>query len=199
VTVCIAAIADGPMIFCAADRMITVGDIQYEPNAPKIYEISNSIYLMPSGSFELQSEMIRALQMQAREWIDENPGSWPSVEDFADRYNSLFSRKRYQKWEAQTLRREGYTAADVAHLAPDIQNRLLASLSDDLLGDVWAILFGMEPVPGYPDTMTAHLWVAHNDDKWDCTLIGFAAIGIGARHAETQISHGRAFSKHAPD
>ena len=48
VTVCIAARCKEGMIFCAADRMVTTGDLELEQATPKIIQLTTSICLMMS-------------------------------------------------------------------------------------------------------------------------------------------------------
>jgi hypothetical protein len=56
-TVCIAARAER-IVIGATDRMLTAGDVQFEPSAgSKIILLSSSIFMMTAGDAALQAEI----------------------------------------------------------------------------------------------------------------------------------------------
>lgn len=71
VTVCIAALCRwnyssgdkpddwGVVAITASDRMITFGDVQYEPNQTKVANFSRNVMLLISGDYALHSEAIK--------------------------------------------------------------------------------------------------------------------------------------------
>jgi hypothetical protein len=65
-TVCIAAICEGGIVLGACDKMMTAGDVEFEPQAPtgrsmKVFPITNSIAVMTAGDSGLQSEIVQGL------------------------------------------------------------------------------------------------------------------------------------------
>ena len=56
-TVCIAAIA-GKTVIGASDRLVTAGDVQFEPSRPKIRALTNSVVVMTAGDAWLQAEVL---------------------------------------------------------------------------------------------------------------------------------------------
>ena len=76
VTVCIAARSTGGMIFRASDRMLTSGDIQFEPPSQKVLYLTSAIMAMTSGDAAFQSEILQGVRTDmaellkgATEWI----------------------------------------------------------------------------------------------------------------------------------
>jgi len=53
-TVCIAAVCEGNILIGASDRMLTSGDIQFQPPTTKIYTFTTSINVMTSGDAGFQ-------------------------------------------------------------------------------------------------------------------------------------------------
>lgn len=61
-TVCVAAICDSKTILGASDRMLTAGNVQFQPPSSKIYPITASIAIMVAGDMSLQAEIVSDLQ-----------------------------------------------------------------------------------------------------------------------------------------
>src|SRR6267378_5337329 len=110
VTVCIAAICERNIILGAADRMITSGDIEFEPSdkAPvppvfKIEFIMNSITAMTAGDSGFQSEAM--LYVRAAIWaqIHASPTVWPTVRDAVGHYIDFYNQKKLREAEAKFL------------------------------------------------------------------------------------------------
>ncbi len=187
-TVCIAAMSDGPYIFCVADRMLTVGDAQYE-GACKISQLSNSIVIMPSGDFGVHSILIPKLREQMREWFIANPGVWPSVADFADRYAMLYREyRREQAYRAVLyplgIERNGLPSSGFSE---SVINNILNKYIQHRTPSIEAIFAGM-------DLGGSHILTVFNDEVQSHDLYGYATIGEGGRHAQTQFM----MAKHSP-
>src|SRR6185437_12932896 len=86
VTVCVAAISDSSTIIGASDRMITAGDVEFEPPQAKIYPLTSSIAAMIAGDASLQIELLYAVNEKVRLAIEANPRTWLSVKEVADWY-----------------------------------------------------------------------------------------------------------------
>jgi hypothetical protein len=88
VTVCIAALCRwnyrsasepedwGFVAIAASDRMITSGDVQYEPNQTKVAQMTQRTMLLIAGDYSLHSEAIRATQRQLESNRDASPVMW---------------------------------------------------------------------------------------------------------------------------
>src|SRR5277367_6736484 len=89
VTVCIAAICQGSVVFGASDRMLTSGDgeIEFEPAFPKSFSLTNSIVAMTAGDSALQAEMLQDLAPFINERINAEPTVWLKVKDVAELYS----------------------------------------------------------------------------------------------------------------
>lgn len=69
-TVCVAAMCDTNVIIGASDRMLTAGDIQFEPQQPKIIPLSNSVVVMIAGDSSLQAQIMQKIINDVRERIE---------------------------------------------------------------------------------------------------------------------------------
>jgi hypothetical protein len=61
VTVCVAAMCAENILIGASDRMLTAGDVEFEPDTAKIYSLSNSAVAMIAGEASLQIEILQSL------------------------------------------------------------------------------------------------------------------------------------------
>lgn len=86
VTVCIAAIGEQNNLFLASDRMVTTGDIEFEPQQPKIYQLSTSIAVMTAGDIALQTEILQGVYAKVRARIETEPKNWWNLADVTDLY-----------------------------------------------------------------------------------------------------------------
>jgi hypothetical protein len=79
-TVCVATISESRNIIGISDRMITYGDIQFEPNTSKIVPITKSIIAMTAGDLAFQTEILNNVTKII------NNSDTQSVEDVANIY-----------------------------------------------------------------------------------------------------------------
>jgi hypothetical protein len=64
VTVCIAARSENTIVG-ASDRMLTAGDIQFEPSAgTKIFGLSQSLFMMTAGDSAVQAEITQMVHAE---------------------------------------------------------------------------------------------------------------------------------------
>ena len=89
-TVCVAAICNNENIVGAADRMLTAGDVEFEPPQTKVLAVTSSIALMIAGDASLQIEIIHVLQARVAEQIRSTPDEWIKVRTVADCYYRYF-------------------------------------------------------------------------------------------------------------
>ena len=78
-TVCIAARA-GPNLIGASDRMLTSGDIQFEPpHTSKLINPTNSLALMQAGDAALNTEILVELNQFVIDRVKTDPDTWVRV------------------------------------------------------------------------------------------------------------------------
>ena len=89
-TVCIAAkCMDGtnPFIFCLSDRMVTAGDIQFQPPAPKVIAVTSSIVVMTSDEdAALHAEILQDIAFDIHARVSKAPDQWLDVEIVGELY-----------------------------------------------------------------------------------------------------------------
>jgi hypothetical protein len=120
VTVCIAAICEGTTILGASDRMLTAGDVEFEPDLDsltihqqftpeqklahnsnaKIFAVTNYIATMLAGDSGLQTEIMTQVYAITSKRIFEKRDAYWSVEEvcrlYVDAYNSIKVRQIQQ-------------------------------------------------------------------------------------------------------
>lgn len=186
-TVCVATITARARIIGASDRMITSGDIEFEPLSAKVFPLTNAIYSMWAGDASLQAELLSALRVTVSERVESDPETWLSVREVADLYKAAYQL---------TLR----TRAAEAILAPlglDLscfnEGRLSAAMARELASAIisFTLPTTVETIICGVDDRGPHIWRMLNGDGWCEDFVGFAAIGAGARHANSQLMMAR--------
>jgi 20S proteasome alpha/beta subunit len=178
-----------PMIVGASDRMITAGDTEFEPESAKIYHLTNSIAMLIAGETAAQTDIrYRAmLQIGLRLAAD---ASWMRVEEAAH----IVSRATvgYHRDFAQrtVLEPMGLTfdtfIARQSQFQPSVLSEMMRRISD-ARPSIQTVVTGV-------DESGAHTYTIYADGQWVCgDTAGFACIGSGARHAESQFM----FAKHS--
>ena len=207
-TVCIAAICqEKATILGACDRMMTAGDIEFEPdldslNKPsdspliyntnaKIFQLTTSIVAMTAGDSGLQAEVIASTRAKVSERISAEPQKWLDVKDAVDFYLESYNKakaKRVHDFVFAPLGLDANTFLSRQHelnanFILDVTKRLQRFESDfqDMHG-ADTIITGIDTTP-HIYRITKSL---NGNDATCCDSIGFAAIGSGARHAESQ-------------
>jgi 20S proteasome alpha/beta subunit len=191
VTVCIAAIGQAN-VFAASDRMVTSGDIEFEPEQPKIWQLTTAIAIMTAGDISIQTEIFSSVSAEVRRRIGLEPDNWWSLADVADLYAQAYFKVRLRFAEQAILiplgmNHETYLARN-QQLATDLNSRVAEDLVNFRLPPVEAIITGL-------DANGPHIFVVKNGEIACYDKIGFAAIGIGSGHAESQFM----FQRHTRD
>ena len=205
VAVCIAAIAGKNTLIGVSDRMLTAGngDIEFEPEQGKFWPLSPSIVALIAGDSTVQGELLKQTHKQVKDWIFSDPNSWVNVNDAASLYCQKF----------RELRRERAEAAVLCPLGLDIQSFLAnqSTMERELVGQIanrlieWdfpevleTIFMGIDtdgPVSDKGEKLTyPQIYVTYYDKLLCLNTVGFAAIGIGKAHADSQFT----FTGHWP-
>jgi hypothetical protein len=197
VTVCIAALSSwnyakpgdpedwGLVAITASDRMITFGDVQYEPEQMKFASMATHTMLLISGDYSLHSEAIKTTQHALQSRPDATPG------DIALMYGRAMQAIKQRHAEDIFLAPLGLNtdllAAQQNELSPSTVDRLLAQMQQYEGEVVEALIVGIEKKVG---TETGGGTIYHVDSRGSVTCaddVGFAAIGSGAWHANSQL------------
>ena len=172
------------MIFGASDRMITAGDIQFQPPQTKLYNLTTSIVVMSAGDVALQGDIIYGVRAIINDRIEREPANWWNVSDVAElyrkSYNQVCSRLREQQFLAPlSLDSETFVARQ-RELDPQLVEKLATELINFESPPVETIITGI-------DNTGPHIYVASGGNITCQDAVGFAAIGAGYWHADSQL------------
>jgi 20S proteasome alpha/beta subunit len=161
-----------------SDRMITAGDVQYEPNQQKVAFISPRVLLMIAGDTAIHSQALRDL----RTHVTENTSAY----EVATVYGRMIQALKHREAESLILAPLGLNSdtflAQQREMSDGYANSIKLQLQEYRGADVEALVVGSSssgPVQLY--YVDERGLVSCMDD------IGFAAIGIGAWHAKSRL------------
>jgi len=181
-TVCVATISQGGVILGASDRMLTSGDVEFEPESAKVHALTTAIVSMSAGDASLQAQILADVQAWVRERMDEDSTKWLAVRTVAERFLNAYSEQKRWRAETSLLRPVGLTSetfiARQRELLPELAARLATELLSYEVPAVATIIAGV-------DGTGAHLFVVADDEMWCMDTVGFCAIGAGANHAQS--------------
>lgn len=187
-TVCIAAICKFEnlyMIVGASDRMLTAGDIEFEPPQSKIFLLSHYPHHfvgLTAGEASAQATICTdTLNRVVTNQIT-------NVGEVAQEYGRHFSEYRRTQAERRLLAPLGLNMdALINHnhnLPQECVTRLIHELREEQIG-AEAIITGV-------DQSGAHIYVIRDPGHVFChDSVAFSAIGIGAEHAGSQFMFAR--------
>jgi hypothetical protein len=185
-TVCVAAIYDSGVIG-ASDRMITAGDVLFEPKQTKLVTLTTSITVMLAGDSSLQLEIMYKVRADVNKRIEDDPHTWWNVQDVAELYAHYYNQVRRKKSENAILAPLGLDHDSFIfrqqEMSPDLVKQLATELINFELPQVSTIVTGVDPTG-------AHIFVVHGSDVVCQDGVGFAAIGAGYWHANSQLMFG---------
>lgn len=190
-TVCIAALINfiyadnalGRAVIAVTDRMLTAGDIEYEPPQFKVAFLRKRIVVLIAGDITVHSEVVNYVQRS----LAANPED--DVETVADLYANNIRKLRTKRAAIEYLAPLGLDIASFMSKQKD----MLPQIAYDIANQLQAYRLDVEAlVVGCNDDLSAHVF--HVDGAGDKTYqhdINFAAIGIGAGHARSQFMFSR--------
>lgn len=180
-TVCVATISNNDGIFFAADRMLTRGITQTEPESSKIYHFEGPLRLsaMWSGSSTTFGEVIQAALKRAKQ------AKYTSVKECVDLYCNCFSAMLGERAERAILTPLGLTRASL------VSSKVSNDRARDLVGMITTYALpddcGLSVILAGHDAEGAHVWSVYNEIPYCHDVEGFAAVGSGADHADSQL------------
>ena len=190
-TVCLAAIA-GKTVIGASDRLVTAGDVQFEPNRPKIRVLTNSVVVMTAGDAWLQSEVLDGVTSSVQSIVHADPHEWLSVRAVADLYCERWSEIKRHRAEHAILKPLGLTTAEFLKQQTSMDDDTVRSITNGLLD---FNMPGTATLVAGVDASGPHIFAIYDGTPMQTDSVGFAAIGIGGRHAESQLM----LAQYAPD
>jgi hypothetical protein len=163
--------------------MLTSGDIQFQPPTTKIYTFTTSINVMTSGDAGFQNEFLQHAYAEVRQLISANPKDWLAVEDVAQIIIKHRNEAKARRSEAAILAPLSLTRSTFLSGAHGLGDALSKTIASDLVQfqvpSTSTIVCGV-------DSTGAHIFTIYDGNLYCNDPLGFAAIGIGARHAESQ-------------
>jgi 20S proteasome alpha/beta subunit len=181
-TVCIAALCRVPGssvwgIVGASDRMITTGDIEFEPPQRKVYNFTDHVIALVSGDMAAQISICTATLASI------TAAAATEVAQIADHYSAALSTYRRKQAERDVLLPLGFTLESFHERQRDLAPALL----DTLTSKLWKYSLEAESIIAGIDSSGAHLYVVKSPGDVICLdAVGFAAVGYGRWHAESQ-------------
>jgi hypothetical protein len=188
-TVCI-AIRSQAAIFLVSDRMITSGDIQFEPPSEKIIFLTSCIAVMAAGDSAFHHEVMKDVTKTVVDRVSKEPDNWWLVKDVVDLYVNARNNAKLKRAEAALLAPLGLNRDTFLEKQKTMDSDLVASIARDLINfevpGVSIIVAGLDRLMGQ-DGPNTHIYSIFDGEVSCDDLIGFRAIGSGARHAESYI------------
>lgn len=190
-TVCVAAICENnDTILGASDRMLTAGNVQFQPPASKAYQLTKSIVVMVAGEMTIQAEIISGLRNRINTLIaQEPPPDWLNVKDVALMYADLYNAMKARRGEIDILIPLGLTLETFVSRQRELAPELVSSIATELIGKS---LPGTGAIVTGVDRTGAHIFVVDKGTINCHDAAGFAAIGAGWYHASSHLM----FSRH---
>lgn len=186
-TVCIAAVCNvGPdtqtTVVTASDRMITIGELEYEPEQTKTVQLASQTVALLAGDMQLHAAVMPNVYERVRRALADDPRNI-NVADIATIYAEEFAFYRRKMAEREILFPRGLDfdrfitrQAVMAHYqVRDLDERLASYYINST-----AIIAGLDPTGG-------HIFKISNpgvSECWDTPL--FACTGSGEHVASTQ-------------
>jgi 20S proteasome alpha/beta subunit len=182
VTICIAAICEvpnrGPVIIGASDRKVTAGDIQFEPETQKLYPFSDYIVALVAGDLAAQKEICDYTFYNRPQTVQE------TVRMYCQQIGCYNNRQAEQVVLAPLGMTMQNFLDNQRRMSPEFVNRVANEMARESAG-IETIICGI-------DNVGTHLYSIDAAGRYFCnTAIGFAAIGDGANHAQSQFMFAR--------
>jgi len=162
-----------------SDRMITAGNIQYEPQQLKVAFVAPRTLILIAGDYTVHSHAVATVFEQLR------GNEKPRPLDVARMYGVAIQGIQRRRAEDLFLAPLGLNTdsfmAQQKELSEAFVSSLTAQMQDFEGYDVAALIVGL-------DDHVAHIYSINHRGVVDCADdVGFAAIGVGAWHANSRL------------
>jgi hypothetical protein len=146
--------------------------------------------MMTAGDAALQAEITALVLKEISDRIAREPKNWWTVSEAADLYVKYYNFIRNKRAQNEILSPLHLDGQSLLANQKTMSDRLVNDLAKELLAfelpNVATIFAGI-------DLSGSHIYSVHNNEVNCVDNVGFAAIGIGARHASSQFM----FARHA--
>ena len=191
-TVCIATINRNRFAIGATDRMITAGDIQYQPDISKIWIFTDSIAALVGGDIQTQKTIFDNVLNIMNEKINKDPATWWQVKDVANLYANQYNAEKNLAIQRKILALYGLTYETYIEnqnkMSQEFINQISKKIDEFEFPEIETLIIGF-------DKTGPHIYTIFNNEIICNDSIGFAAIGTGAYHAESHLM----FNKYSPN
>lgn len=163
----------------ASDRMITAGDVKYEPHQMKVAEMTGQCLLLVAGDYAIHSQAVRDTKRSVSTARDKSP------ENIARLYGKAIQSIKQRQAEDLYLTPLGMNSDTFIAQQKDMADSFIDRITHQLQAyegeTVEAIVVGS-------DAEHVHLYTVDSRGLTHCMDdVGFAAIGIGAWHAKSRL------------
>ena len=172
------------ILFLVADKMLTAGDIEFEPaKASKIRAVTSSIYVTYAGDSAFFAEIYADLRSCVLGKIALEPHKWLAVKDVVDFYSACRNSLKLKRAEASLLAPLGLDRDSFLVKQKLLNEELASQLSRELINFQ---VPGLDVIFAGIDENGPHIYSIEDEYVQCHDMIGFASIGSGSRHAESQ-------------
>lgn len=190
-TVCVAAMCEqANIVVGAADRMLTSGDIEFEPPQTKMINLTSSIVGLIAGDAAFQIGIMNKVRVDVEAHVKKSPTVWLTVEALSRMYEHYYVTIRRNLAENRILAPLGLDITTFIEKQRTMNSQLVQKLASEIVNfdvpETAAIFAGV-------DEGGAHIYTVRNGIGSCDDVVGFSAIGAGANHADSQLM----FSAHA--
>lgn len=193
-TVCIAAINNG-VVIGASDRMVTAGDVEFEPPVPKILTLTSSIALLTAGDQSIQMQVFQKAYKIIAEKIAPEPLKWIDVSYAAEVYSKCFYDLRNKMIENSILSPYNLTFDSFIKRQKEMSSNFIDEMKDRIrrfiynLESIETIIAGIDnSMPHVTKEGTSpHIYVVKDGEITCHDKLGFVSIGYGSNHAESHL------------
>jgi hypothetical protein len=191
VTVCIAAICDSTSVIVAADRMMSAGDIEFESSADnrdarsvsKIIPLTTSIVVMTARDAAFQTEAMHHVSSIVQKRVADEPTRWWNVKEVVDLYIQFYAQDRIRRVRETILSPFGLDEQSFIARQKEMSELFVRNVANQItaceMPNVSIIVAGV-------DDSGVHIYKLYGANAECADAVGFASIGIGARHANSQ-------------
>lgn len=189
--------------------MLTSGDIEFEPDLPKVSEsppanfwdtanpkihvVTSSIVFMTAGDSGLQTEVMADARIDIRERLNREPNKWLDVKDAVESYVNAYNKaKALRVRNAVLIPRRLDDDTFISRQSEMHSDFILETTRQiNLCESDFREVHGVETIITGIDDNGTHIYAIFGNHVTCCDSIGFAAVGIGGRHAESQFMMAR--------
>jgi hypothetical protein len=163
--------------------MMTSEDVQYEPRSRKVSLLAESAVSMMSGDAALYTEIKDLVARELLAIPHDGDKRRPRISHIAELFGYYWTQVRHKRASRAILGPLGLNAHEFLARQQEFEPGLVQNIARELMNfpvnDVAVIVAGI-------DDEGSQIFTMSNGDVRCNSAIGFAAIGSGARHAESQ-------------